>query len=156
MKLLMLGVLAAATVLGGSKIAESEKSGGSAPAKGTLHLTFNDMALDRAFHGNFNIQANSTSTFTMPNDQGFVLRQMNIPPNPNSLAFTLAVDGPADTAVNPLAFTFHTGSGSGGTVTIDPPLVVPPNSVLSISLGNYSFGPFNVGIHGYSINANEL
>jgi hypothetical protein len=164
MKYVTVSILTAAVVLAGKGV-EAE----TAPApKRNLHLTLNEMALDRAFHGNFDVPFGVQVGFPFPSDQGFVLRQVDIPVLgnwPNPIHAILAVDSPA-AATNPLAAVLSKGITAGaygnnyhvgGTVTLDPPIIVPPGSTLNVALtGNPGGTPLKVGIRGYVIHPGEL
>ena len=96
-----------------------------------------------------------------------MLRQVDIPVLinwSNAMHVIIAVDSPAAVS-NPLASVLSKGITAGaygnnyqvgGSLTIDPPIVVPPGSTLNVAwLGNPG-GALKLGIHGYAIFPGEL
>jgi len=144
------GLVGVACLVSGSAASTSGADESRSKARSTL--TLEQLPLDRVFHGRFTV-GNAGVSFSMPSNQGFVVRQIDIATN--DLYF--AVDGPAASS-NPLAIRpLSTPGGYGdvrGTVTIDPPIVVPPGSVLNV--GNPSNNNLDCGIRGYIVFAGEV
>lgn len=145
----MRNLILTAALCGTAMTALTGATPGGAPATASTTtltgLKFDEIPLNRVFQANVTVTPFGLTLAATPTT-GFVIRQITL--STNDMIF--AVDGPAVPS-NPLAYR-PLPNGASSSITLDPPVVVPPGSNLNLSC--FQNAPMH--LRGYFIYAGEL